>query len=130
MGRWSLWGTIYLDSRNLEASSSKPPAPTCFLEFFQTPLMPERNQKSLQRTPTSKHKRLAGTSRAPVNSYRPPGLFTRRLRHYKQLYFVCVSCSRKGAGEPDKSKETWLEKTPKHVKMKKLQCLELPLGEN
>lgn len=118
--RGRLGRTSSLDSRNLEASSSKPPALKLFLGSFQTPPVPERNQKSLQRTPTSKHKRLAGTGRAPVNSYRPPGLFMRRLRHYKQLFFVCVNCTRKGAGEQDKSKETWLEKTPKHVKMKKL----------
>lgn len=68
----------------------------------------------------SKHERLVGTGRAPVNSYRPPGLFTRHLTHYKQLFCVCVNCTKKGAEEQDKSKETWLEKTPKHVKMKKL----------
>lgn len=89
MGRGRLGGTTQMNSRNPEPWSSTPPAPKLFLRSFQTLSMAERNQISLQRTPTSKHKRLEDTSRAPGNSSSPPGLFMRSLRHYKQLY-LCV----------------------------------------
>lgn len=54
VGRGRLGGTNLVGSKNLEASGSKPPAPKLCLGFLQTHPVPERNQKSLQRTPTSK----------------------------------------------------------------------------
>lgn len=120
MGRGRLGGTTQMNSRNPEALSSTPPAPKLFLRSFQTPSERLKGTKypfkGHPRLNTRGWKTLAGLQK----------IFPALLAYLwgvsgtiNSFICVCVSCTRKGAREQHKTKETWLEKTPKHVKMKK-----------